>query len=200
MRILAALLVSSPLWAQGVSLGVRAGIPITPVLAADRPQAASRFTIGPLLELHLWRGAAFASEFLLRRTSIAALPAGSPRAAVWMGEAPLTLIYRFRVSARPFVRTGVSFNRVLHVGGATVCARGPVGEQFYCLEGSPLAELRHRGTRGFVAGAGVRLRFKGLGLEPELRLTHWFDRNFGVSDSAVRSNLNQAAFLVGAIF
>jgi hypothetical protein len=33
-----------------------------------------------------------------------------------------------------------------------------------------------------------------------VRLTHYIDRNFGVRDSAVRSDLNQIGFLVGVIF
>jgi hypothetical protein len=201
MRMLTALLVSSPLLAQGVSLGLRAGIPITPALTAIGSQqaTASRFTIGPLIEVHLWHGAGFGADFLLHRTDLAISPVGSLRAEVWRWEAPITLIYRFRAPSRPFVRTGISLNRVFDISGATECARGPFGEQFYCLEGSPLAELRHRGTSGFVVGGGLRFKFKKLWLEPEVRLTHWIDRNFGVRDSAVRSNLSQIGLLVGVI-
>ncbi len=200
--MLAAVLVSSPLIAQIVSIGLRAGVPITPALTADGPRQASapRFTIGPFFELHLWHDAAFSADFLLRRTDLVTSAAESQRAEIWLWEAPVTLIYRFHVPARPFVRTGVSFNRVFDVSGATECARGPFGEQFYCLEGNSVAELRHRGTSGFVAGGGLRFQFKGHWLEPEVRLTHWFDRNFGVRDSAVRSNLNQIGLLLGVMF
>ena len=113
---------------------------------------------------------------------------------------PATLLYRFRRPAGPFARAGISFNRVFGVGGAAECGRGPGGERFYCLEGSPLAELRHRGAAGFVLGGGFRLRWNRLWLEPEVRLTHWFDRNFGVRDSAVRSGLNQIGLLAGLRF
>jgi hypothetical protein len=95
---------------------------------------------------------------------------------------------------------GISFNRVFDVSGATKCARGPFGEQFYCLNGAQIAELRHRGTLGFVVGGGMRFKFRNLWLEPEVRLTHWIDRNFGVRDSAVRSNLNRMGLLMGVIF
>jgi hypothetical protein len=200
--MLATLLVSSPLWAQVVSLGLRAGIPVTPVLTADGPQQASepRFTIGPAVEVHLWRGAGFGADLLLRRADLVIPPAGSRRATIWRWEVPITFIYRFRASPRPFVRTGVSLNRVIDINDATECARGPSGEQFYCLEGRSLAELRHRGTPGLVVGGGLRFKFKKLWLEPEARLTRWIDRNFGVRDSAVRSNLNQTELLVGVIF
>jgi hypothetical protein len=197
MRVLAALLVSSPLWAQAVSVGLRAGIPITPVLTADGPQQASgpRCTFGPLIEVRLWRGVGFGADFLLDRASLASGSAG-----VWRWEAPITFVYRIGAPARLFVRTGVSFNRVFDISDATECARGPFGEQFYCLEGSSLAELRHLGTLGFVAGGGLRFRFKRLWIDPEVRFTHWMDRNFGVRASALRSNLNQAELLVGVVF
>src|SRR5260370_42617759 len=106
MRVLAALLVSSPLWAQGISLGLRAGVPITPVLAADGPQQASepRFTIGPLIEVHLWRGAALGADFLLRRSDLAFSPAGSRRAEGWRGGAPVNPLLRGSASTRPVLR------------------------------------------------------------------------------------------------
>ena len=202
MRVLAALLVSSPLLAQAVSVGLRAGIPITPMLTADgrRQASAARYTIGPLIEVQVWHGAGFGADFLLHHADLAIPPAGSRRAGVWRWEVPITFIYRFGAPTRPFVRTGVSLNRVFDIGGATECARGTFGEQFYCLEGSPLAELRHRGTSGFVVGGGLRFKFKKLQLEPEVRLTRWIDRNFGVRHSAVRSNLSQIGLLVGVVF
>ena len=202
MRIVAALVGLSPLWAQGVSLGLRAGIPITSMVTANGIERASepRFTIGPLIDGHLWRGAGVGADFLLQRTDLTVLLAGSQRVRVWRWETPLTLTYRFRPPTRPFLRIGVSFNRVFDISGSTVCARGPFGEQFYCIGGSPIAELRHGGTFGFVGGGGLRLPLKKVHLEPEIRLTHWIDRNFGVRGSAVRSNLNQVELLMGAVF
>jgi len=202
MRKFAAVLVPLQLWAQGVSVGLRAGVPITPVLTADMPEQVStpRFAMGPLVEFPLWHGLNFGADFLLRRTDFAIPEAGSRHAHAWLWEVPFTFIYRFQLTAHPFVRTGFSFHRVFGVSGVTECGRGPFGEQFYCLDGAQVAELRHRGTSGFVAGGGLRIRFPKLSLEPEIRVTHWIDRNFGVRDSAVRSNLNEIAFLVGVAF
>jgi len=202
MRLLAALLVSSHLLAQSISVGLRTGIPVTPLLTADPPQQVRtpRFTIGPLLEVSVWHGVAVGADFLVRRTELAVSAAGSPRAGVWVWEAPVSLIYRFHAAARPFVRTGISFNRVFDISGATECSRGPFGETFYCPDGRQVAELRHRSTFGFVGGGGFRFNFRRFRLEPEVRLTHWADRNFGVQDSAVRSNLNQIGLLIGVIF
>src|SRR5260370_42391215 len=121
MRVLAALLVSSPLWAQGISLGLRAGVPITPVLAADGPQQASepRFTIGPLIEVHLWRGAALGADFLLRRSDLAFSPAGSRSAEVWRVGTPSTPIYRGCCATRPFLRARGSFVTAFAMTGRT---------------------------------------------------------------------------------
>ena len=83
--MLALPLVASVLFAQGVSLGLRAGIPITPVLTGNgRPQVSTqRYTIGPLIEVHLWHGAALGADFLLNRAGLAVAPAESTRASVW---------------------------------------------------------------------------------------------------------------------
>jgi hypothetical protein len=81
-----------------------------------------------------------------------------------------------------FAAAGVSFNEVRGV-------RGP-----------RLAELRHRGTMGFCAGAGVEIRRGAFRLVPEIRITHWTDRNFGVRDAALRSRLTQVELLAGFVF
>ena len=93
--------------------------------------------MGPVVEIHVWHRLSLGADFLLRRTSLATSSAASKRATVWRAEAPLTVIYRFRIPTGPFIRTGVALNRVLDIGGAATCARGPFGERFYCLEDSP---------------------------------------------------------------
>jgi hypothetical protein len=50
-----------------------------------------------------------------------------------------------------------------------------------------------------VAGAGLRFRAGGVRIAPEVRLTRWVDRNFGVRDSAVRSNLTSITILLGIL-
>lgn len=200
MRILAVLLVACPLCAQSVSLGFRGGVPVTPLLngGADRQSTAPPYLIGPLVELALSGRLAAEGEILVRHTRLA--PTDAPRAGIWGWEAPFTLAYRIRSPQGLFLRAGFCLNGIFSIRGAAACARGPFGEQFYCLDGRSLFELRHRRTDGFVAGGGPRIELKHLRLEPEVRFTHWFDRNFGVRDSAVRSNLNQVELLMGVIF
>lgn len=202
MKELAALLVAPALWAQAVSVGLRVGVPVTSMLHAEGPYEAraGRYTLGPLIEVRLWRGVGVGADFLVSRAGLATASAGAQRAGVWRWEAPVTLLYRFGAPGRPFVRAGFAVSRILAIRGASECGRGPFGERFYCLDGRPVVELRHRGALGSVAGGGMRWRFKKLWFEPEVRLTRWIDRNFGVRDSAVRSNLNQIGLLVGVVF
>ena len=203
MRFLAILLfVPVPVLAQTVRFGVRGGLPISVSLSANRPYNAStqRYVIGPMVEISLPYGFAAGADFLLQAATVG-VAAATSRATVRRWEFPVLLTYHTRsLPAHPFVRAGLSFNRVFDVGGATECGRGPFGEQFYCLGGSNLVELRHRGTHGPVVAGGLQWRFHRIRIESEVRVTRWIDRNFGVWDSAVRSNLSEIEILVGVTF
>jgi hypothetical protein len=199
MRMVAALLLSPALLAQTVSFGVRAGLPVTDPFSVDQSHQTSthRYTIGPTIGIDLWRNAAIGADFLFKSAS---LTAATQSTTVNRWELPVTFIYRFHISSmRRFVRAGVSVNRIFDTGTAVECGRGPFGEQFYCLNGNPLAELRHRNTFGPVIGGGFQFRFKRIRFEAEARFTRWVDRNFGVQDSAVQSNLTQFEILAGAM-
>jgi hypothetical protein len=69
-----------------------------------------------------------------------------------------------------------------------------------CAPTTDLPELRHRATYGFIGGAGLEFPWGRLRLAPEFRYTRWGDRNFGVYDALLRSNLNQFEFLLGFSF
>jgi hypothetical protein len=191
MLVFAALLLSSPVLAQPISAGFRTGLGVNSIVRTD---TSGRWVAGPIVELRWGNGIAFGAEFLVRRAAL------GEQATLWRWELPGTVMYRFRTRPEPFVRAGISANRVFHVGGAEACGSGPSGEQFFCAGGIPIAELRHRGTPGLVAGGGFRFGIGRLRVQPEVRLTRWFDRNFGVRDSAVRSNLTQIDVLSGVLF
>jgi hypothetical protein len=200
MRTIAALLVTPALLSQTVSFGLRGAVPITDIFSVDssRKTSTQRYSFGPAIEIDLWRGGAIGADFLFQSAELGTV---SSTTTVRRWELPITFVYRLRSSPpHPFVRAGISLNRVFDTGTAVECARGPFGEQFYCLDGNPLAELRHRSTYGPVIGGGLQFRFKRIRLETEARLTRWVDRNFGVQDSAVRSNLTQIEILAGATF
>ena len=141
MRFFAAVLLPFQLLGQSVSAGLRAGVPITPLLTAESPQRVStpRFTIGPLVEFRLSHGLNLAADFLLRRTGFAIPAVGSGWGHAWRWEAPVTAIYRFRAPAHPFVRTGV----VLHAALRPRCSPYPKDRVLHWL-GWPAATTAAR--------------------------------------------------------
>jgi len=199
MRIFACLLLACSLSsAQTISFGLDAGIPLNDLASALPGQVAAtqRYTVGPAIQVGLTRRFALDVGFLYKRLDLGLRTEGT-RAAVHRWELPLLARYEFSGRRlRPFVHAGVSFNRVFEISGAHVCARNG-NEEVYCIGGETLANLRHRGTKGAVAGGGLESRFGATRLSAELRLTHWADRNFGVRDSSLRSNLTQLEILVG---
>ena len=203
MRVWVALLFGSFLAsAQIVSFGVRAGIPINNLISAGQGRSAStdRYAIGPTIEVKLPFRFAGSCDFLYEQIALG-LSSGSLTATVHRWELPVLLKYDMASGpARPFVHVGISFNRIFGVESASECGRGIFGEHFYRVEGTTVAELRHRGTHGAVIGGGVRFRWKAIHVSPELRMTRWVDRNFGVGDSALRSNLTELQILLGITF
>jgi opacity protein-like surface antigen len=165
--------------AQFFSLGVKAGIPLNTLMTASPGYRAStaRYTLGPSVELGFVHHLAFEVDLLYKRVKYGLSTAVPTASARW--ELPFLLKYTFPTSpVRPFVGLGVSFNRVMGTAGYP-------------------AELRHRSATGFVGGAGIETALGFLRVAPEVRVTHWVDRNFGVRDSVLRSNLTQATFLLG---
>jgi hypothetical protein len=122
MRILIALFLSSPVLAQAISAGLRAGIPVTSVLSTDelRQAATERWLVGPAVEWHWRHGIAFGAEFMVRRTSLGAYPVAGRQVAVWSWELPGTMMYQFRTRAKPLLRAGVSVNRCKGVRARTI--------------------------------------------------------------------------------
>jgi hypothetical protein len=172
--------------AQAPSFGLRAGVPLTSLLKSAAPQfqvVTHRYTIGPTVELNLPHRFAVEADLLYKRLEYKFAPpnscASNVKASRW--ELPLMLEYKFAGQRLPFLGLGGSFNRVVHVEGVNV------------------AQLRHRTAKGLVIGAGLERRLGILRLIPEVRLTRWGDRNYGVHDAPLRSNLTQIEFLIGFI-
>ena len=189
--------------AQRTALGVEAGVPVSSAVTANSERVAGtrHYTFGPTFGLLLLRGVHLEFECLYKRFDLGS-SGSSQRLTVHRLEWPLYLRYQLRRGpATPFIQAGIAFNRIMHVGGGSICSRGPFGEEFYCINSTPVAELRHRSTIGVVAGAGVSVgRLGRMTVAPELRVTRWVDRNFGVSESQIRSTLTQAELLVGLSF
>ena len=179
--------------AEVFSVGLKTGIPVNTLLTSAAPRfqvRTHRYTLGPTFELNLPHGLAFEVDLLYKRmaysyfrpdSSTSQSASKNVKATRW--ELPLLLRYKFAGQhLHPFIGLGASFNRVVHI------------------EGMNVAELRHRHTRGVVIGAGLERQFGLLRLRPEVRFTRWADRNFGVRDAPLRSNLTQPEFLIGFEF
>ena len=172
---------------------MKTGIPVNSLLTSTAPtfQARTRrYTLGPTFELNLLHGLAFEVDLLYKRleysyfrtdSSTSQSASNNVKATRW--ELPLLLKYKIGGKHfQPFLNLGGSFDRVVHI------------------EGMNVAELRHRHTKGVVIGAGLERQFGLLRLKPEVRFTRWADRNFGVHDAPLRSNLSQGEFLIGFEF
>lgn len=137
------------------------------------------YTLGPLVEVELPHGLSAEADLLYKRLGFPE----SRSAGRW--ELPVLLKYRLTEKRiAPFFEAGASFNRI--TGPGVLQDAG--------------AELRHRGAKGAIAGAGLQIRAGAFRITPEFRFTRWVDRNLGVRDAALRSNLSQAELLVGLAF
>ena len=167
-----------PVGAQSLAAGLKAGVPLTS-LAFGPSAETRRYTFGPSLELGLRYGLSFEADLLYKRFGF------SKTATAGRWEVPLLLKYRLTEKrAKPFFAAGTNFNRIITPGTLQVAG----------------AELRHRSTRGLTGGCGVELGTGLIHIVPEFRVTRWADRNFGVRDAALRSNLTQAEVLFGVLF
>lgn len=171
---------------QIVSVGVKAGVPLTDALSTPlQPSAAlqylqntHRLVLGASVELHL--PARFGIELDILHKSfdyrISAANAGqSP------GQWEFPLLAKFRIlpgAIQPFIAGGVSFSRLTSV--------------------EDLIALKNRSSQGIVLGGGVDLRIGVIRITPEIRYTNWTTANFDIS--ALQSNQNQATVLVGFTF
>ncbi len=180
MRACALFLLSAAgTFAQPLRFGIIAGVPVHGLLTAAASgyrAGTGYYTLGPAVEVSLAYRLAFEADLLYKHVSYASL-AGTGDTGRW--ELPLIARYHF---GGPFLGVGVSFN---HLTG---------------FHDARIVESRHRGTMGFVAGAGIEKRWGRLRLAPEIRFTRWVDRNFGVFDAPLRSNLTQVELLVGLSF
>jgi hypothetical protein len=179
--------------AQIFSYGFKAGVPVTPAISDFGSSAnpyldTGRWTIGPSVELHLFRG--LSAEFDARfrgYTVVSNFPVPAPPNAVLLESTrlstkvwdfPLLLKYRFPGHGmRPFVdagyqwthqstdafttSTGASTLSTCFSGGATLCE----------LYASSSGFKYSSNVRGPVAGVGVEFKFRRFRIAPEVRYT-----------------------------
>ena len=214
---------ASSAFAQHISVGIKAGVPLTGLLRGrccqEVPTQTRRYTIGPLVDIGLPLG--FGVEFgaLYKRFDQQSYTVtttgyviideenGYPiqqtagiSAVGHSWEFPVAVQYHFFKSAiRPYVEGGVSLNRLSNV---------------YSVRNSPfpsppqlpftIVPLRDSFTRvGPLFGMGVDVKLHRIHVTPGLRYTHYNKLSWPFtacsSGSACRGN-NAVDFLVGFTF
>jgi hypothetical protein len=172
-------LAAVPVWAQSISVGVRAGVPLSDAFEAV-PGAVTfqnlphRWTAGPTLELRLPLSLGLTFDALYSRVEYERLD-GQGRESGGQWDFPLMLRYRAGVGpVRPFVAGGGTFNAITDVSAPTSNAAG------------------------VVLGTGVEVKIPFVRITPEIRYTRRFSDQLDLD--GLRSNRNQFVFLTGITF
>lgn len=208
MRALITFLFSSiAVFAQPFSAGIKAGVPLTDFLNAaesgtfNYSAPTNRYIVGGTAELRLPLGLGIEFDALYRRLHFAGsgnlvdiTTTSSGTASNW--EFPLLLKYRFRFPVvRPYLDGGVAWDTL--AGFKQTFSEIPLPVNTLLL---PSAELQKNTTMGIVLGGGVDIHAIFLHISPEIRFTRWNTAQIGDTMGLLRSNLNQAEFLVGFTF
>ena len=187
---------TSSAFAQHISVGIKAGVPLTGLLRTNSrdvrwggefPTQTKRYTIGPVVDIGLPLG--FGVEFgaLYKRfdqqsytvtttgftsddeTSVPIQQTAGISAVGHSWEFPVTVQYRFFKSAiRPYVEGGVSLNRL-----SNVYSLQNVSINFRQLPFT-YAPLRRSFTQaGPLFGMGVDVKLHRIHVTPGLRYTHY---------------------------
>jgi hypothetical protein len=203
ISILGLLFTSTAIFAQPVSFGLKAGVPLTDVVSAVNGSQGSitatsdRYIVGPALELHLPFGLGVEFDVLYRQFSYDSisnlvpnlLSGANTSASSW--EFPLLIKKHFLPGPfKPFVDAGVNFNKL-----------SGLSQTVQAVTGSTTVN-QNDFTKGFTMGAGVDFHLLLLHITPELRYTRWGSQllNSVLPGGTVSSNQNQAEFLVGFTF
>jgi opacity protein-like surface antigen len=207
LTLIAFLLGSIPMFAQGVSIGVKGGVPITDAFNAVQGNSASyvtnthRYLVGPTGEVHLPLGFSIEVDALYKRLGYQyqAFPAtgtvtSQTVANSW--EFPLLIKWAFPGGPiRPFVDAGASFR---HISGVHQIQE--IFGQSNTSTDNPV-EFHKSTDEGFVFGGGIEFKIGHLRISPELRYTRWGGENFRDPVQAfLRTNRNQGDFLLGFTF
>jgi hypothetical protein len=204
-------LIPVPVFSQSLDFGFKAGVPLTdafkhgitaPLSPSTYRSDTRRYTLGPTVELRLPLGIGIEFDALYKRlgfeseTVVSGVPVpgtailAETRANSW--EFPLLVKLRSPgIVFRPFIDGGISFRTLT---GVKKFVTGLAG-----ADDTP-SELRDKHARGFVLGAGFEVSAPFVKISPEFRYTRWAGENFRDTLNLLRTNQNQADFLIGITF
>jgi hypothetical protein len=199
--MLSFLLASCPAWSQLFSAGIKGGVPLTDFFTTVQSQNftfspnTNRYIVGPTAELHFPFGLGIEVDALYRHMSYTGagalqgvFAASNFNSGNW--EFPALLKYRFAAKiVRPFVDAGFAWDTL---SGISQSVSQSVSK------GTPTV-VNKNSTAGFVVGGGVDLHFV-LHIMPEIRYTRWGSTQIIDPTTLLKSNQNQAEFLLGITF
>jgi hypothetical protein len=176
-------------YSQSVSIGVKAGVPLTNVYTIDfisnggASASEQRFAIGPTAELHLPFHFSIEADALWRRSSFSEIgPFGYFHSSVTDWQIPILAKYELALGPfHPFVDGGLVYRHV--------------------SLSSSLPQPTSPDTAGVGVGGGITLKLLRLRLSPEIRYTRWPTPPFSSAYvGPVVSTGNQVDLLVGFTF
>jgi opacity protein-like surface antigen len=204
MRVVAfAIALAGCAFAQPIGFGLKLGAPLTDAASlangsGNLANTATRFTIGPMVDVRLPFGVGVEADFLYRRVdssyTVSALSAGVS-GNQW--DLPILLKYRFAFPIiRPYIEAGPSFRWLTNVNHNYSCSG---------VECAAIAITfgPDKNGAGLTFGGGVELHLLLIRIAPELRYTRWGSQAFSVQSGGsdlLHANQNQAEFLVGISF
>jgi hypothetical protein len=210
MRLFILLVGALPAFSQPFGFGLKAGVPLTDLVATvPSPRFGfnsdtKRFVIGPTAELRLPFGLGIEVDALYRRlnyegsgTLVDVLTNNRTTGNAW--EFPVLGKYRFPSKVvRPYVEAGIAFDTLSGLSQTVTSTLLPNRVTTSTTSNPP--ELKNTTTRGFVMGAGIEIKALVIRLSPSLRYTRWGSSHIEDPLGLIRSNRNQAEFLLGITF
>jgi len=197
-------------FAQPVSFGVKAGVPLTDFVdAAKGDQSAyftntKRYTVGPTIEFHLPARFSIEIDALYKRfgfdgQSVSA--AGSTLTGTRGNSWEFPILAKFEIvpgPVRPFVDAGVS---IRHITGIKQVRQIVSAGTFSRVELNNPPEFNKETDVGLAFGAGVAFKLGRVRISPELRYTRWGGENLrDPVNGLLRTHRNQGDFLIGFTF
>ena len=157
--------------------------------------STSRYIVGPTAELHFPFGLGIEVDALYRHMSYTGSgvfqgvsAAANFNSGNW--EFPALLKYRFSAKVvRPFIDAGVAWDTLQGISQSV---------QASVSKGTPTVVSKNS-TAGFVMRLGVDLHFV-VHIMPEIRYTRWGSVQIIDPTTLLKSNQNQAEFLLGITF
>jgi opacity protein-like surface antigen len=197
-------------FAQPVSFGVKAGVPLTDFVdAAKGDQSAyftntKRYTVGPTIEFHLPARFSIEIDALYNRfgfdgQSVSA--AGSTLTGTRGNSWEFPILAKFEIvpgPVRPFVDAGAS---IRHITGIKQVRQIVSAGTFSRVELNNPPEFNKETDVGLAFGAGVAFKLGRVRISPELRYTRWGGENLrDPVNGLLRTHRNQGDFLIGFTF